>query len=172
LLRAARAKQETNGQMALHRDIYWVGRQWAVTGYGIQACNQKQKSSFDIEGSRLWEDGVLESLRAEKWLNIEDFDKALEVARKYYPEPPRKGMPHGESLLASSEAVLKEIGANAPALKEPVSKIPDLNRTNSKEMNSKECPIERPKPAAQNFHMRVEGWPAKFVSQWRIRFKR
>jgi len=23
--------------MALHRDIYWVGRQWAVTGYGIQA---------------------------------------------------------------------------------------------------------------------------------------
>ncbi len=31
--------------MALHRDIFWVGRQWAVTGYGIQACNQKQKAS-------------------------------------------------------------------------------------------------------------------------------
>jgi hypothetical protein len=28
--------------MALHRDIYWVGRQWAVTGYGIQACDQKK----------------------------------------------------------------------------------------------------------------------------------
>jgi len=55
--------------MALHRDIYWLGRQWAVTGSGIQACNQKQKSQFDIEASRLWEDGVLESARALEWLN-------------------------------------------------------------------------------------------------------
>ena len=76
--------------MALHRDIYWVGRQWAVTGYGVQACDQKQKGKFDIEASRLWEDGVQESVRALKWLNSEDFDKAVSVARKYYPEPPRK----------------------------------------------------------------------------------
>ena len=47
--------------MALHRDIYWVGKQWAVTGYGIQACDQKQKSQFDIEAARLWDDGVLEA---------------------------------------------------------------------------------------------------------------
>ena len=76
--------------MALHRDIYWVGKQWAVTGSGIQACDQKKKGQFDIEASRLWEDGVLESLRAEPWFNSEDFDKALVAARKYYPEPPRK----------------------------------------------------------------------------------
>ena len=76
--------------MALHRDIHWVGRQWAVTGYGIQACDQKQKGQFDIAASRLWEDGVQESVRALKWLNAEDFDKAISVARKYYPEPPRK----------------------------------------------------------------------------------
>jgi hypothetical protein len=76
--------------MALHRDIYWVGRQWAVTGYGIQACDQKQKGQFDIEASRLWEDDALESVRAQKWLNAEDFDKAVSVARKHYPEPPRK----------------------------------------------------------------------------------
>ena len=81
---------ETNRPMALHRDIYWVGRQWAVTGYGIQACDQKQKGKFDIEASRLWEDGVLESLRAETWLNSDDFDKAIEVARKYYPGTARK----------------------------------------------------------------------------------
>ena len=79
--------------MALHRDIYWVGRQWAVTGSGIQACDQKQKGQFDIEAARLWEDGVLESVRAHKWLNIEDFEKAISVARKYYPEPPRKARP-------------------------------------------------------------------------------
>ena len=92
--------------MALHRDIYWVGRQWAVTGYGIQACDQKQKSKFDIEAGRLWEDGVLEDMRELKWLNTEDFDRAISVARKYYPEPPGKAArrqekaasPCGESL--------------------------------------------------------------------------
>ena len=76
--------------MALHRDIYWVGRQWAVTGHGIQACDQKQKGKFDIEASRLWEDGVQDGVRALKWVNSEDFDQAISVARKYYPEPPRK----------------------------------------------------------------------------------
>ncbi len=70
--------------MALHRDVYWVGRQWAVTGYGIQACDQRQKSQFDIEVSRLWEAGVLEGMRALEWLNIEDFEKALSVARHRY----------------------------------------------------------------------------------------
>jgi hypothetical protein len=85
--------------MALHRDIYWVGRQWAVTGHGIQACDQKQKGQFDIEASRLWEDGVQESVRALKWLNSEDFDKAVSVARKYYPEPPRK-TPLPEKLVS------------------------------------------------------------------------
>ncbi|MGA8900569.1 hypothetical protein, partial [Bradyrhizobium sp.] len=79
--------------MALHRDIYWVGKQWAVTGLGIQACNQKQKSQFDIEASRLWEDGVQDAVRAEKWVNTDDFEKAVTVARKYYPEPPRKAAP-------------------------------------------------------------------------------
>ena len=71
--------------MALHRDIYWVGRQWAVTGYGVQACDQKQKSQFDIEVNRLWEDDVLEGLRAHKWLNVEDFEKAIAIARKRFP---------------------------------------------------------------------------------------
>ncbi len=133
--------------MALHRDIYWVGRQWAVTGYGIQACNQKQKGKFDIEGARLWEDGVLESIRAEAWLNIEDFEKALEVARKYYPEPPRKAAP---------------VEPGAPGLKE----------TGLKETPNKEIAAEAPKPAAQKFELRIEGWPAKLVRPWRIRVRR
>src|SRR3984957_14216265 len=74
--------------MALHRDIYWVGKQWAVTGHGIQACNQKQRGQFDIAASRLWEDGVQDAIRAEKWVNTDDFEKAVAAARKYYPEPP------------------------------------------------------------------------------------
>jgi hypothetical protein len=90
--------------MALHRDIYWVGKQWAVTGYGIQACDQKKKGQFDIEASRLWEDGVLEGLRAEQWLNHEDFDKALAAARKHYPEPPRTAAAVVESVSPPPES--------------------------------------------------------------------
>ena len=157
--------------MALHRDIYWVGRQWAVTGYGIQACNQKQKAKFDIEGSRLWEEGVLESIRAEKWLNVEDFDKAIEVARKYYPEPPRKAAPirkaapRRESARAGTAS--KEAGSQAPVLEQAVSGKPV-----SQEAKSKESPVEPPKPEVHKFDMQVEGWPAKFLSQWRIRIRR
>ena len=130
--------------MALHRDIYWVGKQWAVTGYGIQACNQKQKGKFDIEASRLWEDGVLESLRAEPWLNREDFDKALAAARKHYPEPPRK-----TAALAESVA---RVAPSPPV--EPLKLV------------------EPPKPAAQRFDLRIEGGTAKFLPLWRIRLRR
>jgi hypothetical protein len=133
--------------MALHRDIYWVGRQWAVTGYGIQACNQKQKGKFDIEGSRLWEAGVLESLRAEAWLNIEDFEQAIEVARKYYPEPPRK-------------------------LAKPEPCVPELKPVGLKALPKMESPAGPPLVAAQKFEWRIESWPAKFVRTWRIRVQR
>ena len=76
--------------MPLHRDIYWVGRQWAVTGHGMQAIDQRLKGIFDIDISRLWDDGVAESLRADSWLNAEDFAKGLAVARKKFPDPARK----------------------------------------------------------------------------------
>jgi hypothetical protein len=143
---------KANTPMALHRDIYWVGRQWAVTGFGVQACNQKQKGQFDIEGARLWEDGVLERLRTESWLNIEDFERALEVARKYYPEPPRKApRPRAQKVAGPKE--------------------PGLNKTAIKETPKREKAVETPKPAAPKFAMRIEGWPAKFVRPWRIRIR-
>jgi hypothetical protein len=84
--------------MPLHRDIYWVGRQWAVTGYGMQAIDQRLNGMFDIEVSRLWEDGLPERMYGLKWLNILDFDKGLVVARKRYPEPPRKVAPPEASV--------------------------------------------------------------------------
>lgn len=134
--------------MALHRDIFWVGRQWAVTGYGVQACDQKQKGQFDLEGSRLWEDGVQESLRAEAWLNIEDFEKALEVARKYYPEPPQKAAP-------------------------PAPDIPDLKEVDSKAVATGKSPVAATtNMSAQKFELRIASWPAKFVRTWRVGVRR
>jgi hypothetical protein len=135
--------------MTLHRDIYWVGRQWAVTGYGVQAVDQKQKGKFDIEASRLWDDDVLESIRVERWLNLDDFEKALAVARRRFPEPARKAAPPQEKA-----APLEEI---APGLKE---------------IDSRENPRQPPAAMAQGFDMRIENWPAKFVRQWRIRIRR
>ena len=137
--------------MALHREIFWVGKQWAVTGYGLQACDQKQRGKFDIEASRLWEDGLLERLRAERWLNAEDFGKALAIARERYPEPQQKAPSKKRAL-------------------EPIETVPQ--QTKPKKTRVREKPAEEPKPTAQAFSMRIESWPAKFVSQWRIRIKR
>ena len=72
--------------MALHRDIFWIGRQWAVTGHGMQLIDQRLEGAFDIEAIRLWDDDLIESLRAKAWLKAEDFDKGLAVARTRYPQ--------------------------------------------------------------------------------------
>ena len=98
--------------MALHRDIYWVGKQWAVTGHGVQACNQKQRSQFDIEGSRLWDEGVQDAVRAEKWVNADDFEKAVAVARKYFPEPPPQTAPPEQPVSIAGPAVSPAVAQN------------------------------------------------------------
>lgn len=74
--------------MTLHRNIYWLGRQWAVTGYGIQAVDSKLKMAYDIEAHRLSEDGLAEAMMGLPWFDAEDFARALEVARKRSRESP------------------------------------------------------------------------------------
>ena len=74
--------------MALHRDIFWVGRQWAVTGAGIQAVDQRLRGVLDIEIARLWDDDLVQSRRAKPGVNAADFDKALTVARERFPQAP------------------------------------------------------------------------------------
>jgi hypothetical protein len=131
--------------MALHRDIYWVGRQWAVTGYGMQAVDPKLKGQFDIEAIRLWEDGLSDGLNAGGWLNSEDFAKALSVARARYPQPSREvPEPSQESALSLSLT----LGLNGGA------------------------PMEPPEPLVPRFAMRIERWPARFLRPWRARLRR
>ena len=72
--------------MALHRDIFWVGRQWAVTGAGIQAVDQRLRGVLDIAIPRLWDDDLVQSRRAKPGVNAADFDKALTVARERFPK--------------------------------------------------------------------------------------
>jgi hypothetical protein len=152
--------------MALHREIYWVGRQWAVTGYGVQACDQKQKGKFDIEGTKLWEDGVLDGVRALKWLNAEDFDRAIEVARKYYPEPPRKAAPPRQDPAPSKspspdKAVPRKAKALASSDAAPV--VPPKPES---------VKVDPAKPVPPAYHLRIERVSAKLLGQWRIRVGR
>jgi hypothetical protein len=75
--------------MALHRDIYWLGRQWSVTGHGLQAIDQRLGGEYDIEIAGLWDDSFVAKARACPQLNAADFDKAIELARARYPGTPR-----------------------------------------------------------------------------------
>ena len=74
--------------MALHRDIYWVGRQWAVTGYGIQAVSKKHNMKFDIDVSQIWNEDLDAPMRDEVWFDAQDFAEAVARARRRAQEAP------------------------------------------------------------------------------------
>ncbi len=164
--------------MALHRDIYWIGRQWAVTGHGLQAIDQRLKGVFDIEFARIWDEHALDALRAKDWLNPVDFDKALAVARKRYPEPTRKVALPVETLLRLNDA-----GVPAPVSLPPsplASRLEsDLPRA---EVLRKLGFIPEPTPRAEerlpdaapakfaaSLQISYQGELARFAPQWRIR---
>jgi hypothetical protein len=143
--------------MALHRDIYWIGRQWAVTGSGVQAIDQRLKGAFDIEVSRLWDDDLSERMRAYAWLNAADFDKALSVARTRFPEPPRKARKLVDSILDLIQ----------PSSSEPPKSVaapPESSALPSEPISS--GPREPPAPMPA---LRAQGRLARFLPQWRVR---
>ena len=74
--------------MALPRDIFWVGSQWAVTGCGIQAVDQRLRGVRGIAVARLRGADLVQSRRAKPGVNAADFDKALTVARERFPQTP------------------------------------------------------------------------------------
>jgi len=143
--------------MALHRDIYWVGRQWAVTAVGIQAVDQRRRRAFDVEVVRIWDDGLVDRMVTLDWFNREDFDKALAIARTRFPEPPRKPLPLVESIL--------ELIQPAPA--EP--RKPPSPSVESAPRLSEPAPAKPPEPAPPIPQLRTEGALARFLPQWRVR---
>jgi hypothetical protein len=148
--------------MALHRDIHWIGRQWAVTGHGMQLIDQKLQGFFDIEAVRLWDESLIASMRAKEWLNAADFDKGLAVARARYPQSPHAATPQ---LEAVSVRPIKPIAPFPPAAKPAAPKLGVLPKP------GKPDPIELPQKASSDFHMQFDG-RAKFVRPWRVWLKR
>ena len=68
--------------MSLHRDIYWLGRQWAVTGYGLQAIDQKRFGQHDVEAVPIDDEEVITALEAFGWFDVEDFREAVRQAKR------------------------------------------------------------------------------------------
>ena len=61
--------------------VYWKGRQWAATKFGVQC----RDGSYSIPRKRLWEDedthGWVLHMAEKEWVDLEDFAEALRVAR-------------------------------------------------------------------------------------------
>jgi hypothetical protein len=146
--------------MALHRDIYWIGRQWAVTGFGLQAVDQRLKGTFDVEVGRLWEDDLPQRMHALAWLNVDDFDKALDQARARFPQPPRKSLPLVESVLE----LIQPIAAEPPKSDNAIEAAP-ITETRLPSTP----PVITMLPKVRPLNLRIERASAKFLPSWRVR---
>lgn len=149
--------------MALHRDIYWIGRQWAVTGFGLQAVDQRLKGAFDVEVVRLWDDDLPQRMHALAWLNADDFNKALDLARGRFPQPPRKSLPLIDSVLELIQPVTSE----SPKPATSIAKAPPILET--RPLPSTPAAIELPPAKGQPLNLRIERASAKFLPSWRVR---
>jgi hypothetical protein len=163
--------------MALHRDIFWIGRQWAVTGHGMQLIDQRLAGAFDIEVIRLWDDDLIESLRAKAWLKTEDFDKGLAVARTRHPQA------SSTPLVTPQVSTTEPIAAPPPAAKPEAPKFetpkPEppaaVQPSHPAEPQMLESPppvaIEPPKQQSPDMQMKIDGG-ARFERPWRVWMKK
>ena len=141
--------------MALHRDIFWIGRQWAVTGHGMQLIDQRLEGAFDIEVARLWDDDFIEGLRAKAWIKVEDFEKGLQVARTRHSQP----------QAGSTAPVAPPAAAIEPAASPPPPPI------SPEATNPLPSPAEQPEQQLSALQMKTDGG-AKFARPWRVWMKK
>lgn len=83
----SKAEVRVTGEQ-IDEPIYWKGRQWAVTRYGIEA----RDGTYPIAGDRVWEDdygnghGWIKHMSDKEWVDLPDFVEALRLARGRWPE--------------------------------------------------------------------------------------
>lgn len=161
--------------MALHRDIHWIGRQWAVTGHGMQLIDQKLQGFFDIEAVRLWDESHIEAMRAKEWLNVADFDKGLAVARARYPLQPPSAAEPASAAPAPSPAPVAEPEPPTPDATPTVVKSDPvavaLVPPTPPPPETPEPPVEAAQGKLSWLGMGVDG-RAKFIRPWRVWMKR
>ena len=144
--------------MALHRDIFCVGRQWTVTGLGIQAVDQRLKGAFDIEVCRLWEEGSIERIRAPAWLNQDISPRRLRSRDHAIPNR-RAARP---TLVESALELIQ------PKLAEPAKcrgTVAEADSARGEPAAGAEPLLDVPQALA----MQLERASARFVPLWRVR---
>jgi hypothetical protein len=71
--------------------IFWQGRQWAVTSYGVE----RRDGTYCVKKDRLWENDEVHSwvhhMAEKNWVDLPDFAEALRVARRHFAEPRKPG---------------------------------------------------------------------------------
>ncbi|MBR0758172.1 hypothetical protein JQ604_38830 [Bradyrhizobium jicamae] len=158
--------------MPLHRDIHWLGRQWAVTGYGLQLISQKPNGAFDIEIAHLWHEPLLATVQAQAWLDKADFDKALELARTRFADAQTTS-----DAATNSDPVLpliKSILAEPPQKPRPRAEPKPARAVNGSVAKAAEPVAPQPAPrklAIVEFRLKGAG-SARFVRPWRVMLKR
>jgi hypothetical protein len=166
--------------MALHRDIFWIGRQWAVTGHGMQLIDQRLEGAFDIDAARLWDDDLIESLRAKAWLKADDFDKGLSIARTRHPQPSGAVPPLPVTAQVSGpEPIAPPLPAakpEAPKFETPKPERPAaVEPSRPAEPQVLESPppvtVEPPKQESPGLQMKIDGG-ARFARPWRVWMKK
>ena len=166
--------------MALHRDIFWIGRQWAVTGHGMQLIDQRLEGAFDIEAARLWDDDLIENLRAKTWLKAEDFDKGLAIARTRHPHPSGAAPPEpvtaqvpGPEPIASPLAAAKPEAPKFEAPKPERSAAVQPSQPAEPQVLESPPPVtvEPPKQESPGLQMKIDGG-ARFARPWRVWMKK
>ena len=151
--------------MALHRDIFWIGRQWAVTGFGMQAINQKHGGQFDIAIERLWDDDLLDGLRDQKWFNPDDFANGLAIAQARHSKSPARPAPSPLPV-----ETLRQVDTAAATPKSaPLPVMPAVDAPSIVAAQAARKPAEPSEPPPSFFQMRVFDHPAKLVRVWRAR---
>ncbi|MGY3445716.1 hypothetical protein [Bradyrhizobium sp. USDA 4473] len=111
--------------MPLHRDIHWLGKQWAVTGHGLQLINQKQMGYYDIEAARLWDARVVE-VQSKAWIDRPDFDKALEIARGKFAQLAPTDLPPSAMVAPPPPPPIRATPAAAPRAPLDAASVPSI----------------------------------------------
>jgi hypothetical protein len=164
--------------MALHRDIFWIGRQWAVTGHGMQLIDQRLEGAFDIEANRLWDDDFIEGMRAKAWLKAEDFEKGLTVARTRHSQPSCAVPPAQAAVQVIEPEPIAPPAAIAEAAQLETPQ-PEASGATQPVQPDEQQVFESPPPVtieparheSAGLQMRTEGG-AKFARPWRVWMKK
>jgi hypothetical protein len=117
--------------------------------------------------ARLWDDDLIESVRAKEWLNATDFDKGLAVARTRHPQS------SSTSVVAPPVPAIEPIAPPPPPkLERPATvELPQPLPAPPQAVSPLAQPIEPPKQQSPDLKMKIDGG-ATFARPWRVWMKK